>query len=75
MICKVCYGSEKILGNGMMFTECPYCEDGKPLQKKPVTIDKRSKSYKEAIEKIVQAEDCSREEAVVMFESEFDKIA
>jgi hypothetical protein len=83
MRCSRCMGTGKIMGLGMIYKDCD-CDDGQILEAseiksssiaKPVTIDKRSKAYKEAIDNIMQAHDISREEAVVVFESEFDKIA
>lgn len=62
------------MGSGMIFKDCD-CDDGQTPIIKPVPIDKRSKAYREAIDNIMAADDVSREEAVKMFESAFDKIA
>jgi hypothetical protein len=72
-------GTGKIMGLGMIYKDCE-CDDGEVRDSvvaiaKPVTIDKRSKAYKEAIDNIMQTHDISKEEAVTVFESEFDKIA
>jgi len=66
--CLKCNGTKKFRGMGMIFRDCD-------CTKEPVTIDKRSKAYREAIDKIMTANDCDRDEAVSVFESEFDKIA
>ena len=77
MRCSRCAGSGQYMGSGMIIMDC-YCEefDEIPVKpKQPVQIDKRSKSYREAIEKIMNTYDVNRAEAVRVFESEFDKIA
>jgi hypothetical protein len=61
------------MGSGMIFKDCD-CDDGQAYEVKPVSIDKRSKAYREAIEKIMATGDVSREEAMKVFETEFDKI-
>jgi len=72
MRCGKCQGSGFYMDFGQMRQECD-CEDMKP--KKPVKLDRRSVGYKEAIDKIMQSNDCEREEAIRIFDSEFDKIA
>jgi hypothetical protein len=70
------------MGNGMVYRDCD-CNDGQAWEDKepvakepePAKINRRSKAYKEAIENIMSASECTREEAVKVFESEFDKIA
>lgn len=74
MRCSKCQGSGQIMGNGMMFHDCD-CDDGQEHAPKVVTINRRSKEYRDAIDKIMKSGDCSREDAVKVFESEFDKIA
>ena len=74
MRCSKCQGSGTVMGNGMIFRDCD-CDAGETRPVQPVQIDKRSKAYREAIEKIMASGDVSREEAVKVFESEFDKIA
>ncbi len=74
MRCSKCQGSGTVMGNGMMYHDCD-CDDGQEPEAKPVQINKRSKAYREAIEKIMASGDVTREEAVKVFESEFDKIA
>lgn len=72
MLCKKCYGSGRIMGNGMIYEKCN-C-DQVIDEKKPVAIDKRSKSYRDAIEKLMVTNDIDRDEAAKVFESEFNKI-
>lgn len=75
MRCSKCQGSGTVMGNGMMYHDCD-CDDGQMPDPKPVPkINRRSKEYKDAIYNIMAASECTREEAVKVFESEFDKIA
>ena len=74
MRCTRCYGTGRIMGNGMIYEDCN-CNEGIAREIKPVSIDKRSASYREAIKKIMDSNDISREEAVKVFETEFEKIA
>ena len=74
MRCSKCQGSGQIMGNGMIFLDCD-CDDGQGCEPTVTPINRRSKAYKEAIENIMKSGDCSREDAVKVFESEFDKIA
>ncbi len=37
-------------------------------------IDRRSRTYREAIAKIVETHSCSRDEAAMIFDEEFDKL-
>lgn len=74
MRCSKCMGSGQILGNGMMIQDCD-CDDGLEREVKPIQINKRTKAYREAIDKIMASGDVSREEAVKIFETEFDRIA
>ena len=79
--CWACGGTGDIMGNGMMMKECHHCEgfgtlDTEPKVKEIVQVDRRSKSYKEAIDKIMKLHPkYTREDAVKVFDSEFDKIA
>lgn len=76
MLCHKCYGSGRIMGPGMMYNECScQYEDEEVAVPKPVQIDKRSKSYREAIAKLMQENELSREDAIQLFEEEFYKIA
>lgn len=77
--CPTCVGSGEIMGGGFMMRECPECEGhGKlfdePVVKPKIEIDRRSKSYKESIAKIMQSEKCSHKEAVEMFDTEYEKL-
>ena len=78
--CPTCVGSGEIMGSGFIFKDCHACDGlGKIYERgsnepKKVEIDRRSKSYRESIAKIMAADNCSREEAVAMFDAEFAKI-
>ncbi len=78
MLCQKCNGSGKFMGIGFVTLECP-CDDEYESVKKStsneVQIDKRSKSYREAITRLMSENDLSREEAIELFEEEFKKIA
>lgn len=75
MVCRKCYGTGRFMGNGMIYEDCE-CEDMETVSEhKPIQIDKRSKAYREAINKLMISNEVGREEATKMFESEFDKIA
>lgn len=78
MLCQKCYGSGRVMGQGMMYEECSctYEDYNETIsQPKPVQIDKRSKAYREAISRLMELNDLTREEAAKMFEEEFYKIA
>lgn len=83
--CGTCVGSGDIMGGGMMMIECPACNGLGVLSVQPtnvdielpkevVVIDRRSKTYREAISKIMETHKCSREEATMIFDEEFDKL-
>lgn len=76
--CRVCTGSGKLLGMGMMYVECRNCDGYGTLEKKEerkevVIVDKRSKSYKDALIKIMDRTGTTREQAVKIFDEEFEK--
>lgn len=83
-LCKRCYGQGTILGGGMMQTECTECEGAGHLydaetpaapKDVKVCIDRRSKSYKEAIEKIKELNpEISDEDARDLFDLEYEKL-
>lgn len=81
--CWACGGTGDLMGSGMMLKECHHCDGYGTLDESKtkkvvevVKVDKRSKSYKEAIDKIMRLHpDYTREQAVAVFDSEFDKIA
>ncbi len=76
MRCSKCYGSGKIMGNGMIYENCDCDRLSVTITDKPkAVIDKRSKEYKEAIGKIMISNDIDRDGAAKVFESEFHKIA
>ena len=79
--CWACGGTGDLMGSGMMLKECHHCEGfgtlDEPKAVTPVvTVDRKSKSYKEAIEKIMKLNPkYTREDAVKVFDAKFDKIA
>ena len=79
MRCLQCAGSGKIMGSGMQIQDCSKCDGYGDLscsnEAKKQIIDKRSKSYKEAI-KDLQAihPDYTRDEVCELFEEEFSKL-
>lgn len=74
MRCKLCNGTGQRNGMGMMMIDCE-CKDISSDDSGPMRIDKRSKAYKEAVDKIMTTYDIGREEAAKTFEEEFSKIA
>lgn len=76
--CPVCVGGGEIMGGGMIMKDCPNCDGYGTLDiTKPVTVvvaDKRSKSYRDAITKIMDLHKVDRDEAVKIFDEEFDKL-
>ena len=72
MLCKRCQNTGFYLGMGMMRVECD-CDEVKT--KVSVKIDKRSRAYKESIEKLKLTQDLTNDEAEEVFAAEFDKIA
>lgn len=79
--CPTCVGSGEIMGSGFMQKDCPQCdglgklyEKGVVVEPKKVEIDRRSKSYRESIAKIMASEDISREEAVKVFDEAYEKL-
>jgi hypothetical protein len=69
--CYKCQGSKQIMGGGMIYRECD-CVSQEYISNVP--IDKRSKEYKESINKIMKLYDCTRQEAADLFEEEYNKI-
>lgn len=79
MLCQKCFGSGTVMGLGMMYEDC-FCDDLQIIEKKndtvrPIQIDKKSASYREAIKKIMSENNISKIEASSLFESEFNKLA
>ena len=78
--CPTCIGTGEIFGGGFMMKDCPLCDGLGKIYDKPVVkaeqvaIDRRSKSYKESIAKIMASEDVCREDAVKIFDEEYAKI-
>jgi hypothetical protein len=79
--CNRCVGSGTVMGGGMMMDDCNACEGtGKisdiVVAAKAISLDfdKRSKSYKEAVVKIMDLHSCDRVEAVRIFDDEFSKL-
>jgi len=80
--CPTCIGSGEIFGGGFMMKDCPLCDGLGKIYDKPVdsvkptqvVIDRRRKSYKESIAKIMASEDISRDDAVKIFDEEYAKI-
>lgn len=71
MLCSKCQGTGQYMGNGMIYLDCDCDEPIKELR----VIDRKSKAYREAILNIMKETESTREQAIKVFESEFDKIA
>ncbi len=82
--CKRCAGSGIVMGGGMMRVDCDDCdgigkvypEDENPVSlAKDFVIDKRSRSYRDAIKKLKAIHpEMSDLEISDIFEKEFDKL-
>jgi RecJ-like exonuclease len=81
--CNRCVGTGEIMGGGMMMQDCVACDGSGKIDDSPVpddtyvsreTIDRRSKTYKEAINGIMDLHSCDKEEAVRIFDDEFSKL-
>jgi len=78
-LCYRCGGSGKYLGNGMMLTECMLCDGDGKINKIELPaidkIDKRSKSYRKAIEDLQALHPkMSKDEVEDLFEETYDNI-
>jgi hypothetical protein len=77
MICTRCAGSGLKRTNGNTFEDCKDCNKSGRIADAvvKVTIDKRSKEYKTAINEIMNLNDkISREEAVKIFDETVDNV-
>ena len=76
--CYKCQDSGKMMGNGMALIKCPLCYpadiDTDSKKDKVIKADKRSKLYKDSIEKIMKIHGVDQDSAVDIFDSEFDKL-
>lgn len=76
MLCSKCAGTGEIMGPGMMFKDCSCQYDTETTDNvKPINIDRRSKAYRDAINKLMRENEMSRDKAIELFEEEFYKIA
>lgn len=76
--CPICIGSGEIMGGGMMPRDCPACDGSGKVNsdvriKEKVVVDRRSKTYKEAIAKIMEG-GLDKEAAARIFDEEFEKL-
>ncbi len=76
--CYKCADSGKVMGNGMIILRCPLCYpydiDTDSKKDRVIKADRRSKLYKESINKIMKIHGVDRESAIDIFDSEFDKL-
>ncbi len=74
--CNRCVGSGFIMGGGMTHLDCVDCKGtGKIIEPDKVVLDKRSKSYRDAIDNIMALNpDYTREDAAKVFDAEFEKL-
>jgi hypothetical protein len=77
MICTKCYGTGEYLGNGFILTDCDCDKESISEDKSSISlkdVDRRSKSYKKAIDDIMAInKDITREQAVKMFDEAYTK--
>ena len=77
--CKICIGSGKMMGGGMIMCDCDACYGTGHTTAIPeppaVKIDQNSQHYKSAIKRIKALNDkITDAEAEKMFKDEFDKL-
>jgi predicted nucleic acid-binding Zn-ribbon protein len=78
-LCIRCGGSGNYLGNGMIMTNCELCDDDEiyPAKKYAPSlnkIDRRSKSYRDALKEIRKVNpDINADEAVRLFDEAYVK--
>lgn len=77
-LCIRCGGTGQYLGTGMMLQDC-YCDiDEQPTVKKSValeSIDRRSKSYRDAIDNLMKLNPkLTRDGAVKLFNETYDRV-
>jgi len=72
--CLRCGGTGQYLGNGMMLADCDCSEVlQKAIDSAEVEIDRKSKHYKEAINKLMKLhKNMSRAEAVALFDKTYE---
>jgi hypothetical protein len=89
MFCTKCAGMGEYMGNGMMLVTCPVCfghghryDDEETIKNSEeellgddLKIDRKSKSYRESIKKIMAVNsDITHQDAVKMFEKEYKRL-
>lgn len=80
MLCYRCGGTKKYFGNGMILTICTLCnEKGHLIEEEPDNIppkiDRRCKSYQNAIKEIMDLNpEISYAHAVKMFTDAYEKV-
>jgi hypothetical protein len=70
------------MGGGMMMQDCVACDGSGKISDDPavvdpvsvVNLDRCSKTYKEAINGIMNLRSCDKDEAVRVFDDEFSKL-
>lgn len=70
--CAGCADSKKVMGGGMIYIDCPLCCNDDIIEK--VKIDKRSKSYRDAVKKISTLHNVNEDKAADIFDDEFEKL-
>jgi hypothetical protein len=79
MLCIRCGDTGRYLGNGMMMTDCELCANKDETKSKPAEvplakIDRKSKSYQNAIKDIMASNPTlTRNEAVKLFDDAYNK--
>jgi hypothetical protein len=79
-LCIKCGGSGLYMGQGMILDTCK-CDDVRPINIAPKNnvavaidkIDKRSKSYKSAINDLMQSSNLNRDDAIKLFDETYNK--
>lgn len=85
VFCSKCAGSGKILGNGMIISDCHICRgEGRIAtsstievhpKNESLVIDRRSKHYKDAIDEIMKTNpEIDKKNAEKMFNKAYEKV-
>lgn len=76
--CIRCNNTRRYIGNGFMMTDCELCADSQYISNdtarvdKPIDkVDRRSKSYKDAINEIMRTSKVNRAEATKLFDESY----
>lgn len=73
-VCERCGGTGRFMGQGFMMQDCTLCEEDNIIKAPELDkIDRRSKSYKTAIDDIMKSDPkLSKKEATKLFDKAYE---